>query len=123
MTISVFGNPVYEDDALLVRMLPQLRKAFPQHKFIHQDPTENIIIPKDEWVILDVAQGIDKITVFNNLDQFESTRSVSVHDYDLFLELKLQEKLNKLPKLKIITVPIDINQDIILKKLAKLLIS
>jgi len=119
MQISVFGSAAYEKDSALIKLLPQLKKTFPQHQFIYQDPTEDLIIPKDEWWILDMAEGIDKITVFNNLDQFTHKQSTSVHDYDLYMELKLNEKLGRLPKLKIIAVPLEWEKEKILSKLKK----
>jgi len=106
MTISVFGNILVEKDAALVRLLPWLKKQFPQHTFIFQDPVEDLQIPQEEWWILDLAEGIDRVVVFSNLDKFVRNKGTSVHDYDLFMELKLQQKLGRLPEiLKIIAIP------------------
>ena len=111
MTISVFGNILVEKDAALVKLLPWLEKTFPDYKFIFQDPVEDLEIPKEEWVILDIAEGIDRVVVFGNLDKFVRNKGTSVHDYDLFMELKLQEKLGRLPKLKIIAIPMKMEED------------
>jgi hypothetical protein len=108
MTISVFGNILVEKDAALVRLLPWLKSEFSQHTFIFQDPVEDLQIPAltKEWWILDLAEGIERVVVFGNLDKFVRNRGTSVHDYDLFMELKLQQKLGRLPEvLKIIAIP------------------
>lgn len=106
MIISVFGNAMVEKDAALIRLLPWLKKQFPQHTFVFQDPVEDLIIPKEEWWILDLAEGIKRVTVFSDLNKFVGSKGLSVHGYDLFLELKLQQKLGNLPPLKIIAIPI-----------------
>lgn len=121
MTISVFGNPTTNQDSLLVNLLPQLRKSFPKHTFLHQDPTEDLKIPQKEWWILDVVQGIKKITVFGDLDKFQRSKSLSVHDYDLYLDLQLKAKLDLLPPLKIIAVPPYFDPKKIIEKLKKIL--
>ncbi|OGK55932.1 hypothetical protein A3J15_02740 [Candidatus Roizmanbacteria bacterium RIFCSPLOWO2_02_FULL_38_10] len=105
MIISIFGNSVLEKDSILIKLLPQLRKNFPKHQFVHQDPTENLQIPEGEWWILDAAEGISEITIFDQLDHFVKMKSSSVHDYDLYTELKLKQKIGQLPKIKIIALP------------------
>jgi len=119
MLISVFGSKIYKKDMDLLALVPKLRKLFPRHKFIIQDPTEDLRIPENKWIIVDKAEGIDKITVFENLNNFVSTRSLTVHDYDLYMELKLQEKIRKLPKMRIITVPLQQKAEKFEKKLAE----
>lgn len=106
MKISVFGNPDLDKDNAAIKLIPQLKKQYPQAEIVVEDPTEGLK-PADDWLIVDVCQGITKMTEFTDPDQFTSARRISVHDYDLATELKLLKKLGKIKKLKIICVPID----------------
>jgi len=107
MKIYVLGNTLVKEDGVAVGLIPQLRKRLPHYEFILVDPTENWTPDEDKpLVIIDTVLGIEKVSVYNNLDIFAQNKAVSVHDYDLFLHLQLLKKLGKLPKkLVIIGVP------------------
>ncbi|MBU2052291.1 hypothetical protein KKH13_03765 [Patescibacteria group bacterium] len=104
MKISVFGNPDLEVDSAALKLIPELKRRYPKAEIVVEDPTEGLK-PVRDWVIVDVCQGISKITEFTDLDKFESLRRVSVHDYQVSTELKLLKKLGKIKQLKIIGVP------------------
>ena len=70
-----------------------------------EDPTESLEPTGDPWIILDVGVGVDRITVIEDLDQLERVKGSSVHDFDVYMELKLRKKLGKLPKIIIIVIP------------------
>jgi hypothetical protein len=106
-TITVFGNELEDHDNLAVKLVPSLTKQFPQLKFVIQDPTENIEPPKEEWIILDVGIGISEVVIITKLSQLEQVKGSSVHDYDVYMDLRLREKLGQLPNLKIILIPND----------------
>jgi len=60
----------------------------------------------DSIVIIDAVQGITKVRVFNDLRQFISAhKKLTMHDFDLYDELMLLQKLKKLPKVAIIGIP------------------
>jgi hypothetical protein len=103
--ISVFGNEIDAHDNTAIQCLPLLRKRFLNIEFLVQDPTESLKPLGDPWVIIDTAIGIDHVTVIDSLDQLEYVKGSSVHDFDVYMELRLQAKLAPLPKLKIILVP------------------
>lgn len=105
MHISIFGNVFDSKDSILVKLKPKLEKKFPQITFLHQDPVEDLFIPSDEWTILDSALGIQDLHIFHDLSKFEKNDNLSVHGYDLYLELKLLQKIKKLPHLNIIVIP------------------
>ena len=105
MKISVFGNPDFEEDNAAIKLIPWLKRKYPQAEIKIEDPAEGLK-PDDDWLIVDVCQGITKMTEFTDPDQFTSVRRVSVHDYDLSMELKLLKKLGKIKSLKIICVPV-----------------
>ncbi len=104
MKVYVVGNPLVSEDSLPFTLLPKLRKAFPSITFEEADPNENFI-PEDGSIIIDSVQGIDHVTWFDSLDAFAQTKSVSPHDYDLGLHLKLLIKIQKIRTVRIIGVP------------------
>ena len=118
MKVSVFGNPDLKEDSLLVKMVPSFKKIFPKLKFEVEDPSEGLKPSTDGlWVILDVAVGIDKIRVFDDLDKLVTEKRVSLHDYDVAMELKLLKKLKKIGKLKIVAVPMKARKEEVISKL------
>ena len=103
--VSVFGNEVDADDNTALRCLPMLRQKFPTIEFLVQDPTESLEPAGDPWIIIDTAIGTDHVVVINSLDDLEYVKGSSVHDFDVYMELRLRAKLAPLPQLKIILVP------------------
>ena len=104
MKISVFGNPDLKEDNAGIKLIPWLKQKYPEAEIKIEDPVESLK-PVDDWIIVDACAGINKITEFEDLDKFEAARRVSVHDYEVAMELKLLKKLGKIKKLKIIAVP------------------
>lgn len=105
MKISVFGNEIDDHDNTALKLLPQLKQAFPEIEFVLQDPTESIEPVGDPWIILDTAIGIDHPVMITSLDELEYIKGSSVHDFDVYMELRLQAKLKPLPALRLILVP------------------
>jgi Ni,Fe-hydrogenase maturation factor len=104
MKISVFGNPDLKEDNAGIKLIPWLKKKYPEAEIKIEDPAGGLE-PAEDWLIVDACEGINKITIFKDLDQFEAARRVSVHDYEVITELKLLKKLGKIKKLKILAVP------------------
>jgi len=95
-------------DSLPVKMLPELKKKFPQHKFIFQDPNEEW--PLDEpFFVIDTVVGLPEPHVFDSIDDFEDTPKLSMHDFDALSNLRFLKKLGKLPEIKIIGLPVGIS--------------
>lgn len=105
MEIWIFGNPDDAADNLPLRLLPKLRKVFPNAQFIPLDPNEDREPPADRLIVLDTAHGIKRVKMFSSLDAFEPAPRVTLHDFDAYAHLKLLEKLKKLPLTTIIGVP------------------
>ena len=104
MNIYVFGNTLLPEDTGAVEMIPFLRKQFPEINFIHADPTGNWWKGYKGLTIIDTVQGIKKVTIFTSLDGIEETQSLTVHDYDLYIDLKLMIKLGKIESFRIIGI-------------------
>lgn len=119
--ITVFGNEVHEADALAVQLVPFLKKRLSGVDFVVMDPTENVEPSGDPWVILDVGMGITDVIVIEDLDQLDQVKGQSVHDYDVYMELRLKEKLKQLPKVKIVLVPMDMDKKQAVDRIVKIL--
>lgn len=123
--IYIFGNALLEFDNLPIKLMPKLQNEFPQIRFIHADPNENLNPENGELFIidtvilqegrptssLDVGRPKNEIIVFDDLDKIELSPSVSMHDLDLGFTLKLLKKIGKLNKVIIIGVPTGTNED------------
>lgn len=104
MKISVFGNADLKEDSAALKLIPYLKKKYPKAEIKIEDPGEGLR-PADDWLIVDVCRGINKITEFDDLDRFAAARRISVHDYELATELKLLQKLGKIKRLRVLAVP------------------
>jgi len=63
----------------------------------------------DELYILDAVSGIGKVSLFPDMREFGRARSVTAHDQDLGLMLKLMSAAGNLPPVKIIGIPVSCN--------------
>jgi len=119
-TIYIFGNPDLGFDFLPLKILPSLKEKFPNIKFAVKDPNEELETP-EELIIIDTVQGITKIQVFDGLEKFTGHAHVSLHDFDLYSNLKYLQKLGKLKAIKIIGIPPDISESQALKEITDIL--
>ena len=121
-TIYILGNPLLVNDNLPIRLMPKLQKLCPMFFFQQFDPTEELPVGIDkELILIDTVIGIDKVEIFHNLSHFNISPRVSVHDYDLPINLGLMEKLGKIKKITIFGVPSKGNEEKIIKELINLL--
>lgn len=118
--IFIFGNPDLDFDSLPLKILPSLKAKFPGINFEIKDPNEELDIP-EELIIIDTVEGIGKVQIFDDLEKFTSHPHVSLHDFDLYSQLKYLKKLGKLKEIKIIGIPPTISEKEALKEIIKLL--
>jgi Ni,Fe-hydrogenase maturation factor len=118
--IFVFGNINLENDSLPLRILPRLRKRFPDINFEIRDPNEEWEVP-DEFIIIDTIIGIKKIRIFETLEKFLSAPRVSMHDFDALTNLRYLFKLGKIKKIKIIGIPPDMAEPDALEEVIEIL--
>ena len=105
MNIYVLGNEIDKADRLSLLLIKPLKKKFPRINFIRFDPTEELPEEEGRLVVIDTVVGINKVTIFNDLKAFGPAPQVGVHDYDLYLDLSLKQKLKKLSEFLILAVP------------------
>lgn len=121
-TVYVLGNPVETSDQSAVNLIPKLIKSFPQIDFVHFDPTEELPLSYNQnLIILDTVIGLEKVTKFENFNQWKLSPRVTVHDYDLPLMLGILKKLGRIKNITIIGIPEKGSQDKILKDMEKYL--
>lgn len=121
-TILVLGNLIVKEDNHALRLLPALGKTFPCINFVKFDPTEEI--PENagsELLIIDTADGIKKVAIFDNLKRFKISPRITPHDFDLPVNLGIMMKLKKIKKVTIIAVPQCGKNNIILADINKIL--
>mgnify|MGYP001611891413 FL=1 len=108
--VYIFGNPVLAADALPVKILPELKKRFPEIDFQIKDPNEDFELPENS-IIIDAVVGLKEPRVFNSPDEFSAPPNITLHDFDLYSHLQLLKKIGKLPKnLRIIGLPPEISK-------------
>lgn len=118
--ITIFGNPDLPMDSLPIRIIPELRRLFPDTEFTVIDPNEEWNIP-EELIVIDTVVGIADIAIFHDLKSFIGAPKLTCHDFDAYSNLVFLQKLGKLRKIKIIGIPPDISQKNALESLTKLL--
>ncbi len=119
--IYIFGNPLLSFDNLPLKLIPELKKEFPQIYFVVKDPNENLKPINKELIIIDTVANIKKVTIFKDLNKIETDKTYSAHDLDLAFNLKILEKIGKLKKVLIFGIPPDIKKPEALKQLTGLI--
>ena len=110
MQILFFGNPLIEEDALILKIIPGLREKFFEIEFIETDPTEDLTKFSRNLKIMDIVEGINEVRLLslNNLKDFDRLIINSIytmHDFDLSYNLKLLKKLNLIDRVQLICIP------------------
>ena len=107
--ILCFGNPFIDDDAAAQKLALSGEtgiKTIAGHTLISCNSPEEIMFYLDkDFVILDVAKGIKKPMLINDLSMLETGKIVSLHDFDLAFFLNMMMKIGTKKKMKIIAVP------------------
>jgi Ni,Fe-hydrogenase maturation factor len=120
--IYVFGNPLLPEDSQPLKLIPELRKKFPQIVFQAADPNESLKPVDREMIIIDTAASIKKVTMLSDTDRIVTDNKIySAHDLDLGFNLKLLKKLGQLEKAIIFCVPMKIKKTEALRQLAALI--
>lgn len=111
--ILVFGNPFLDFDNLPLRLLPRLREKFPEIQFVEFDTAEDLEKEGPELAIIDAVQGIKKIEILTekDLEKIGNSKTISMHDFDLGLNLKLLKKLGKVKKILIFGIPVGMDEE------------
>lgn len=123
MKILVFGNVLLKEDNLALRLMPKLKKEFPEILFKEFDPTESLEweIEDGSLTILDVALGIDRVILVEDVEQLKLNNACSMHDCDLGFNLRMLKEIGELKKVRIICLPPNMNEDEVFFQLQSIL--
>jgi Ni,Fe-hydrogenase maturation factor len=108
MKILVFGNPHLKDDALAVEIANEL--VIDGVEWQITDTLNDVLEPNFN-AILDVAKGIPKVVLLDDIDKLKEHNLVSLHDYDLNFFLKLHKAMGNLDKVNIIAIPLGYDKE------------
>lgn len=90
--VLCFGNPLVASDSIAQQAAKRLK--IKGVKFVScNSPEELLFYLDEEFLILDVAKGIRRVTVLNDASKLESAKFYSMHDFDLAFFLKLISKM------------------------------
>ncbi len=103
--ILIVGNPLVRDDSVPIRIMPELKKAFPKIEIREIDGVENIEEEGRDLTIIDSADGIDKVEIITDLEAIVMQKIYTMHDFDLGITLRLLKRMGKLDSALIFAVP------------------
>ena len=107
-------------DSLPLKILPELQSAFPSIYFEIKDPNEEWDVP-EKLTIIDTVMGIKKVKIFDDLDSFDSSPRLTMHDFDALANLRYLKKLGKLKEVRIIGISPDIDESEAIESVSKIL--
>ena len=107
--IFCFGNEYVENDDLAFILADELNLS--GFEFIKCYSPDFLMEHKGDLFILDVAKGIEKVEIIDDLAYLSNNKLVSLHDFDLGFFLRLLKEMNKLGNTKIIAVPFGYNKE------------
>ncbi len=120
-TIFVFGNELLEKDSLIIRILPKLKKKFPEIDFVHIDPNEDLTELGENPIIIDVAEGIETPIILNDVNELITNQIHTMHDFDIAQNLKLMKKVGLIESIRIYAIPFNYTERKALNWLVKTL--
>src|SRR3989338_1061090 len=104
MKIFVFGNPEFEEDNLPLKILPLLKKKFPEIDFEIKDPNEEWGSEENNTVI-DTVLGITDVAIFKNLSEFKKAPRFGMHYFGALSNILHLQKIGKIKKTVVIGLP------------------
>jgi len=117
--ILVFGNPYLEQDNLAVKIGKKLSSEGVEIEHC-TNPDDLLNYELENVLILDVAKGIDKVDVFDDIDSLEFSVIFSLHDFDLSFFLRLMKETGKVKKVNMIGIPQDYDEEKALNEVKEL---
>ena len=104
--VFVFGNTLIEKDSLAHKVVEKLKGKLEGIEFEAVESFDDMETTEDLYII-DVCLGLENVETIEDIDKLEAKHPVSVHDFDLALELKIRKKIGRIGRVKIIAIPVD----------------
>ena len=107
-TVLVFGNEDFEYDDKAIKLIPLLKERLKECAFYPLSRPEQVMdFFQQDFIILDVAKGIEEAVLITNLDDIKYGKKITAHDMDLAAFLKTVNELGELNEVKIVAIPND----------------
>ena len=109
-TIYILGNPDIAQDNIAYKTADKLKKLFSNVKFLPQYKLDLDKVSKytNLW-LMDAAINLDKVAYITNLEQLSLPPRLTLHDFDIVIQLKLMQKLHLVKHINIIGIPYNLN--------------
>ncbi len=104
--LLLIGNPALPRDGLALKLREPLARAGYEVEAL-DDPLRLFSLRLEEYILIDVAEGVREPTLLTGTSLFASLKPSSLHDLDAGYTLKLLEALGRTGLVRIIAVPRD----------------
>jgi hypothetical protein len=119
MIVLCFGNRAIPQDSIAVEL--GLSLEVPGVTFItSSSPEEMIDYLEEDLYVMDVAEGVNEVTLITEPDRFLPSPNVTVHDLDPAVFLKVAQKLYGV-SVPVIALPMGVDVDVVREQLLHLL--
>lgn len=116
MRVLAFGSL---NDRQAWEVVDKIKDNFPRIKFLKTGNIDAILAFDEDLVVMDAVKGIEKPCLLG-IDDLKARRLNTLHDFDAGFFLRLMKKIGKIKKIKIIGIPMKIDDNTI-KDIKKLL--
>lgn len=122
-TVLCFGSGGVEGDDVAFSVCKELQGNIDGVRFIHCETPMEVLdyAGAEDLYILDTVKGLKKVSVLKDIDDFRQRKTVTVHDHDLGMMLKILAEMKKMPPVRIIGIPIGSNATGAVEEVKKLL--
>jgi len=93
-------------------VVDKIKREFPDFEFHKSSDVDDILKFKNDMVIIDVVKGIKKPRLLK-IDDLRERKIDTLHDFDLGFFLKLLRSIEKINRIKIIGIPMHIDDEVI----------
>ena len=109
MQVLAFGSL---NDRQAWNVVDKIKREFPDYEFHKSSDVDDILKFKRDMIIIDVVKGIRKPRLLK-VDDLRDRKIDTIHDFDLGFFLKLLKSIDKINRIKIIGIPMEIDDEVI----------
>ena len=111
-TVLCFGSEDVNGDEIAFSVCKELVGNIDGVRFVRCDTPMDVVgySATENLYIVDAVRGLDEVSVFESINDFRRTKSVTAHDNDRGMLLRVLVEIRMLPDVKIIGIPIGSNE-------------